>query len=437
MVPDLRVMDSSQAPLWFVRPVAARGCDAVSLERGNFKHVPTSIELFAGGGGMALGLHLAGFQHVQLVEWDSKACDTLRLNAQAPAAPWALEAVHNEDVRDTIADLVASSAPEVDLVAGGPPCQPFSLGGIHAGDTDSRNMFPAALEVVRRTCPKIVIFENVPGLLRPSFRPYFDYVRDQLHRPTVVQRRREDWRGHWERLRTERGRSQALQYAVHRQVISAADLGVPQTRQRVFLIGIRSDLGASWQPIEGDHAEAALLYDQYVSGSYWAEHEEHPEVKRLLRKGLPLPSARLTARVSRLRGAGRPAAKRWRTVRDMLREPEPLAEPRDGIQCGPWPNHVGVPGARAYPGHTGSDIDLPAKTIKAGVHGVCGGEAMIRFRDGSLRYMTTRESARAQGFPDWYEFAGSRSHAMRHIGNAVAVPVARAVGEHVRQVVGI
>lgn len=423
----------TQLALWYAPP---RGSSDLSAPPCKFKRVPTSLELFAGGGGMALGLHFAGFDHTRLIEWEPRACDTLRLNAVGPVAPWPIDRVDQADVRALIPELARAQPGAVDLVAGGPPCQPFSLGGIHAGEADERNMFPAALEVVRLTRPKLVIFENVPGLLRPSFRPYFDYVRDQLENPTVTPRAGEPWRDHWRRVLTTGRSNRALRYRVARQLILAADLGVPQMRQRVFLVGILDDVGVEWQPLERDHSEDALLFDKYVSGSYWEEHEEQPEVKRLLRRGLPKPPDRLASRISHLAEAQSPA-KRWRTVRDMLRDPEPLPEPRDGVQLGQWPNHVGVPGARAYVGHTGSDIDLPAKTIKAGVHGVCGGEAMIRYWDGSLRYMTTRESARAQGFPDWYEFTGARSHAMRHIGNAVAVPVARAVGEHLRNLTSI
>lgn len=431
----------TQLPLWAAPATSlprAAVEDRVSVAR--FERMLTSIELFAGGGGMALGLHAAGFAHRQLVEWDSRACDTLRLNGLTVdptrgTPPWAPENVFEGDVRDYASGL-DGQARDVDLVAGGPPCQPFSLGGIHAGQADSRNMFPAALDVVRAVQPRFVIFENVPGLLRPNFQPYFDYVGEQLTAASIAPKAGESWRDHRERVVAQARRSK-LRYQVRRQVILAADLGLPQMRRRVFLVGIREDLNAAWTNLAADHTEDALLYAQFISGSYWEEHAADPEVKRLLRKGLPEAPGRLADRVERLRDAGRPREKRWRTVRDMLRDPEPLAKPVDGRQRGPWPNHVGVPGARSYVGHTGSDIDLPAKTIKAGVHGVCGGEAMIRFRDDSLRYMTTREAARVQGFPDWYEFTGARSHAMRHIGNAVAVDVARAVGERLRQLTGL
>ena len=88
------------------------------------------------------------------------------------------------------------------------------------------------------------------------------------------------------------------------------------------------------------------------------------------------------------------------------------------------PNHVGIPGARSYKGHEGSRYDEPAKTLKAGGHGVPGGENMLLRDDGTVRYFTVRESARLQTFPDTYVFSGSRSEAMRQIGNAVPVVVA-------------
>jgi hypothetical protein len=84
-------------------------------------------------------------------------------------------------------------------------------------------------------------------------------------------------------------------------------------------------------------------------------------------------------------------------------------------------NHKFQPGARSYPGHTGSMLDEPAKTLKAGVHGVPGGENMLMREDGSVRYFTARECARLQTFPDNYLFHGSWTETMRQLGNAVPV----------------
>src|SRR5690606_26287424 len=116
---------------------------------------------------------------------------------------------------------------------------------------------------------------------------------------------------------------------------------------------------------------------------------------------------------------------RWRTVRDALEGlPEPKAKSPRGVH-----NHVLQPGARSYPGHTGSPVDLPAKTLKAGDHGVPGGENMLRRVDGTVRYFTVRESARLQTFPDDYELHGSWTEAMRQLGNAVPVELARQVAK--------
>jgi DNA (cytosine-5)-methyltransferase 1 len=108
------------------------------------------------------------------------------------------------------------------------------------------------------------------------------------------------------------------------------------------------------------------------------------------------------------------------TVRDAL---VGLGEPNGQA------NHVFQPGARVYPGHTGSPLDQPAKALKAGDHGVPGGENMMVLDDGSVRYFTTREAARLQGLPDTYLFPRSWSESMRQIGNAVPAPLAEALGD--------
>lgn len=114
------------------------------------------------------------------------------------------------------------------------------------------------------------------------------------------------------------------------------------------------------------------------------------------------------------------------TVRDAISTlPEPSYQDVAGN------NHWLIPGARVYKRHTGTELDWPAKTIKAGVHGVAGGENVVHLDDGSFRYFTLREMARLQGFPDDYIFEGPRSRTIGQIGNAVPCQLAHCIGENI------
>ena len=115
----------------------------------------------------------------------------------------------------------------------------------------------------------------------------------------------------------------------------------------------------------------------------------------------------------------------------MIDLPDPEGDARSPVIVH---NHRFQPGARRYKGHTGSPLDLPAKTLKAGDHGVPGGENMMVKDDDSVRYFTVRESARLQTFPDGYVFHGAWTECMRQLGNAVPVELARLLGSSVAAV---
>ncbi|MDR2453208.1 MAG: DNA cytosine methyltransferase, partial [Bifidobacteriaceae bacterium] len=156
-----------------------------------------SIELFAGGGGLALGTHLAGFSTEVVAEWNRWCCDTLREN-QAAGHPLA----QGVDVREGDVREIDWSAYQdaVDLVSGGPPCQPFSGGGKGMAAGDPRDMFPASAEVVRQVRPRAFMVENVRGLTRPRFADYFAYVQLRLAHPEVAALDGESWSEHFQRL---------------------------------------------------------------------------------------------------------------------------------------------------------------------------------------------------------------------------------------------
>jgi DNA (cytosine-5)-methyltransferase 1 len=378
-----------------------------------------SIELFTGAGGLALGTHLAGFNHKMLLEWNADAATTLQFNASRHA----VDGVQDWNVVQ--ADIRAISFAEIgsiDLVAGGPPCQPFSIGGKHRGMGDERNMIPQFVRAVRETAPRAFILENVRGLLRASFRSYFSYVILQLTHPTVIQQERETWEEHLNRLEdvATSGGDRGLQYNVIYRLLNAADYGVPQTRERVFVVGFRHDTKIDWHFPEPTHGRDALLYSQFGSGEYWRRHDveqPHPGALRAVmpRKTMVNPPLFNT--------------KPWRTIRDaFLGLPDPSDE--FGAER-TFSNHQPRSGARTYVGHTGSPLDWPSKTLKAGDHGVPGGENIVSFPDGSVRYLTVREAARIQTFPDEWQFSGAWSEAMRQLGNAVPVALAGVVAESV------
>ncbi|MEB5967340.1 DNA cytosine methyltransferase [Comamonas testosteroni] len=381
-----------------------------------------AVELFAGAGGLAMGVSLAGFKSEAVVEWDKWACDTVRENQRRDyplVSSWPL---HEGDVRDVDWSNVPT---DIDLLAGGPPCQPFSMGGKHKAHDDKRDMFPATVHVVRTLRPKTFIIENVKGLTRSAFSNYFEYIKLQLEFPEAPRRAQETWFDHLLRLQAEKtsGRMHlhGLTYNVTSTLVNAADYGIPQKRERVFIVGTRSDLDIDWHFPEATHSEAALMHAQWVTGEYWERH-------KIAKKDRPLPLPRLEKRIQAL-AANPPRTLPWRTVRDAISDlPDPRSKAAATIR-----DHKFQDGAKVYPGHTGSPLDLPAKTIKAGGHGVPGGENMMVLPDGSVRYFTIRETARIQTFPDGYVFHGAWGESMRQLGNAVPMALGKIVASSVAQ----
>ncbi len=368
-----------------------------------------SLEIFSGAGGLAKGLDLAGFDHAAFVEWNKDACASLRIN-------FAPEKVFCGDIQD----YDFSRLDTVDIVAGGPPCQPFSLGGKHQADLDQRDMFPYAIRSIEVLQPKLFIFENVKGLLRESFADYLSYILLRLGHPCRPAASGIDWRDHLNELSLPNAKdSGETKYRVSHRLLNAADYGVPQCRERVVIVGVREDIDQAWHFPKATHSEDRLLYDQYVTGEYWERH-------RVAKKDRAALGTSLGERVEAIKGdylLFAPEGKPWQTVRDALCDvPHPSSDHN-------ITDHIFRDGARSYPGHTGSNYDFPAKTIKAGGHGVPGGENMIRYPDGSIRYFTVFEAKRIQTFPDDYVITGAWGEALRQIGNAVPVRLAEHLGK--------
>jgi DNA (cytosine-5)-methyltransferase 1 len=241
------------------------------------------------------------------------------------------------------------------------------------------------------------LFENVRGLARPAFADYLRWIRASLACPTIERRRGETHDAHRARIERSKGSS----YDVMVLKVNAADFGAPQRRMRVIIMGMRRELGIELLPPLPTHSRERLLWDQRVTGEYWKRHR----LRRSDRIGSPLAIV--------------PAEAPWVTVRDALKG---LGEPNGKA------NHVLQNGARVYVGHTGSPLDEPAKALKAGDHGVPGGENMLVRDDGSVRYLTIREAARLQGLPDTYQFGCAWTESMRQLGNAVPTHLSESLG---------
>lgn len=162
-----------------------------------------SIEICAGAGGQALGLEQAGFEHVALIEIDSSACATLRKNRPA----WNV-------IEGDVKAFSANEYRDIDLVAGGVPCPPFSVAGKQLGHEDDRDMFPEAIRIVKECNPKAVMLENVRGLFDPKFEAYRNKIKRQLSRL--------GYRCFWELLQTNH-------------------YGVPQLRPRTVLVALKRE----------------------------------------------------------------------------------------------------------------------------------------------------------------------------------------------------
>lgn len=393
-----------------------------------------SIELFAGAAGLGLGLAKAGFHHEIVVEHDAAACRTIRHNQERGHELVQGWKVVEADVESVDLSAVAE---EPDLLAGGPPCQEFSLGGRHKGAEGERNMWPWTINATRVLRPRSFIFENVPGLAS-RHADYLEYLKMALTIPELANPTA-DWREDSQFLRTclDQKLRSVPTYRVSVAKLSAADYGTAQKRSRLFIIGIRDDIAREWEAPEATHSAEQLLDDKWVTGAYWDRFGlARPDIddaglrhlRRHNQRGMPDLFA--------------PSLAAHRTVRDAIGNlPEAVAEGSRDIS-----DHEAAPReARAYKGHTGSPIDDPSKTLRAGVHGVSGGENMVDYGEGAegerYRHFTVREAARVSGFPDDYVWprTGDRSldwgRGLKQLGNCVPTDLAEAVGRSVARAI--
>ena len=330
----------------------------------------TSIEICAGAGGQAVGLHGAGFRHLALVEIDKYAVETLKLNV-ARRREWIWEKqnckILSMDVKDfkpfEEIDSSKLESGSLDLLAGGVPCPPFSVAGKQLGVDDERDLFPTMLNLVEQVRPRAVMIENVRGILQPDhkFRGYREQIMGRL---------------------TEAG------YEVCGwRVLEARDYGVPQLRPRAILVAIRQDCyrGFDWpNPSDIPLKTVAEALAPSMRRRYKDDWETYQRWLKQAQTGTVAPT--LVGGSKKHGGAdlGPSRAKAaWRLL--------------------------GIDGM-------GVANDEDAVDPKRDLYSENGPK------------LTVSQASIIQGFPENWKFFGGKTARYRQVGNAFPPPVAQAVG---------
>ena len=329
--------------------------------------MPTAIDLFAGAGGLSLGLENAGWSIAAAVEYDKAASATHKHNF--PTTEHLCQDVREIDFRRFSG---------IDLVAGGPPCQPFSVSGKRMGQFDLRDMVPEFVRAVAQARPKAFLMENVAGLANRRFESYLNERIADLH---------------------------DLGYVVFSKVLNAADYGVPQKRRRLILVGLRSDQDGMFSYPKQSHGPEAETPYKTTSECLDGVPEDVPNNAKVV--FCKNPVLRRSPYAGMLfNGKGRPL------------EFNGLA-------------HT-IP---ASAGGNRTHILDPKKLVPKYHARLMRGEKPRQGQLEEVRRITVRESARIQTFPDNFEFLGRQSSRYSQVGNAVPPVLAQAIGTAIKRAV--
>lgn len=323
-----------------------------------------AIDLFAGAGGLSLGLKAAGWDVRIAVEYDQTAIATHRKNM--PDTLHLCDDIREIDFRDY--------AGTIDLVAGGPPCQPFSVSGKQLGKLDLRDMVPEFVRVIREVRPRAFLMENVAGLTTERFLPYLEDRIEELR---------------------------ALGYEVYWQVLNAADYGVPQNRRRLFVIGL--PIGVKFCFPEPTHgADRINKYATVANALEGCPVDDPNRAKIVFCKNPVLRRSPYAGML--LNGKGRPLN---------------LNGPAHTIPASAGGNRTHI-------------LDPDGVLLKYHAHLQGGGMPISGEVQGCTR-LTVRQSARIQTFPDWFDFVGRRNQQYAQIGNAVPPDFAAVIAKALRE----
>jgi DNA (cytosine-5)-methyltransferase 1 len=318
------------------------------------KKSPTVASLFSGCGGMDLGFSQAGYKILWANDFVDKACETYAHN------------IGDHIVCEDITKVRLKSIPDVDVIIGGFPCQDFSMiwkrGGI---ETDRGNLYRYFVEAVRLKKPKVFVAENVKGLLTANGGRAIEQIAQDFAE---------------------------IGYIVDVDLYNFANYGVPQLRERIFIVGIRSDLAWNFTKPEATHGPK-----NYVT----AGHALHG-----------VKSVKLN--------------QEHQNIADKTRRMLELIPEGGNFSDIPKSHPLYVKGMISHV-YRKLDRRKPSTTIIAG-----GGGGTWGYHYKEPRSLTNRERARLFGYPDDFYFVGSISEVRKQIGNSVPPPAAKALASHLR-----
>jgi DNA (cytosine-5)-methyltransferase 1 len=294
------------------------------------------LDLFAGCGGLSLGFEAAGFQTIGYeMETNAVATYNKNLHGQCIAEKLSLNTLYPQDV---------------DIIIGGPPCQPFSVGGEQKGVNDERNGFPIFINAIKQLKPKLWLFENVRGMLYTN-KHYFEKIIKEL---------------------------EAENYFIEYQLLNAVNFGVPQNRQRLFVIGHYG--GFDFPKPECYKVTVAEAIADLIDTTIDESKILTPSMDNYIAK---------------------------------YEKASHCINPRD-----------------LY-------LHKPARTLTCrNIAGSTGDMQRVKLKDGRRRRLSVKEAARLQSFPDWFEFIGSETQQFYQIGNAVPPLLAKYLADSVKQYLG-
>ncbi|MFG2815169.1 DNA cytosine methyltransferase [Streptomyces sp. NPDC048410] len=329
----------------------------------------TSVEICAGAGGQAVGLHNAGFRHVALIEIDKDACQTLRANTE-DNPEWGACEVIQADLREFDPADLGLRPGDLDLLAGGVPCPPFSAAGKQLGRDDERDLFPTMLDMIDHLEPKAVMIENVRGLLDPKFADYRQEIIKRLESMGYEE-------CYWD-------------------ILEARNYGVPQLRPRAILVAMKPE------------------YARYF------EHHK-PVGTRVITVGEALHDS-MRARYDAVAGDARAehAFKRW------------FEKAQEGVAptvVGGSKKHGGADLGPTRAKRAWHELGVCGLGVANEPHEMKDAERDL-FADAGPK-LTVTQAALVQGFPAEWKFSGRKTAAYRQVGNAFPPPVAQAVGSQI------